>query len=74
MALKCQRTIALATRMGSILSRIHSRTIVFITRVTIKEATSTIPAVVKNIIPREKILKSLLLEKQELMESNWEMI
>ena len=74
MALKCQRTIALATRMRSILSRIHSRTIVFITRVTIKEATSTIPAVVKNIIPREKILKSLLLEKQELMESNWEMI
>ena len=74
MARKCPNRIALATRMGSIQSRIHNRTIVFITRVTTKEITSMIQAVVKNIIPREKIIKSLLLEKQGLMESNWETI
>ena len=74
MARKCPNRIALATRMGSIQSRIHNRTIVFITRVTTKEITSMIQAVVKNIIHPGKIIKSLPLEKQWPMESNWEVI
>jgi len=57
MALKFQRTIALLTRMGYILSKIHNKTIVFITRVTTKEVIWMIRAVVKNIIPLEKTIK-----------------
>ena len=57
MGLKFQRTIVLLTRMANILSKIRNKTIVFITRVTIKEVIWMIRAVVKNIIPLEKTIK-----------------
>ena len=70
MALKFQRTIVLLTRMANIPSKIHNKTIVFITRVTIKEVIWMIQAVVKNIIPLEKTIKIMRVEKQWRMESN----
>ena len=57
MALKFQRTIVLLIRMVNILSKIHNKTTVFITRTTTKEIMSMMPAVVKNIIPLEKTIK-----------------
>ena len=62
---KCLNRIPLCTRMDlrTTLSKIHSKTIVFITKVATKAITQMTRLVVKNIIRKEKILKLMPLEK-----------
>ena len=70
---RCLNRILPCTRMDlrTTLSKIHNKMIVFITKVATKAITQMTRLVVKNIIRREKILKTMPLEKWCQTASNW---